>query len=82
MAYPKSTSNLSLSGPQFHAWKYVVSIILTLPGKTSSHVLNYKHFAETMTDVTLAEDEVLVSFNVSSLFTIVPIGEAVEVIQA
>ena len=38
-------------------------------GKTSSHVLNSKHFAETITAVTLREDKVLVSFDVSSLFT-------------
>ena len=35
-----------------------------------------------MRDVSLAEDEALVSFNVSSLFTNVSIGEAVQVIQA
>ena len=52
-----------------------------LAGKTSSHVLNSKHFAQTMRDITLAEDEVVVSFNMPSLFTNVPIGEVVEVIQ-
>ena len=61
MTYPKSTSNLSLSGPLFR---------------------NFKHFAETVRDVTLAADEALVNFNVSSLLTNVPIGEAVVVIQA
>ena len=49
---------------------------------TSSHVLNSKHFAETMRDITIEEDELLVSFDMSSLFTNVPIGEAVQVIQA
>ena len=34
-----------------------------------------------MKDVHLAEDEVLVSFDVVSLFTNVPIGEALQVIQ-
>ena len=33
-------------------------------------------------DITVGEDELLVSFNVSLLFTNVPIGEAVQVIQA
>jgi hypothetical protein len=42
---------------------------------------NSKHFAETMRDVTVASDESLVSFDVTSLFTNVPIGEAVEVIR-
>ena len=50
-----------------------------MPGKTSSHVLNSKHFAETMRDVTTASDETLVGFDVISLFTNVPIGGTVEV---
>ena len=35
-----------------------------------------------MRDITVGDDELLVSFDVSSLFTNVPIGEAVQVIQA
>ena len=37
---------------------------------------------ETMRDITIGEDEWIVNFDVSSLFTNVPIGEAVQVIQA
>ena len=74
-------------GPLFHAsdhplLKYIASIISPLAGKTSPHVLNSKHFAETMRDITVGGDELLVSFDVFSLFTNVPIGEAVQVIQA
>ena len=50
--------------------------ISPLAGKISSHVINPKHFAETMKDVTIG---LLVSFDVTSLYN-VPIGEAVEVI--
>ena len=39
------------------------SIISPLEGKTSSHVLNSKHFAETMRDITVRGDEQLVSFD-------------------
>ena len=42
---------------------------------------NSKHFLEALQDVRVAEDELLVSFDVSSLFTTVPINEAVQVIQ-
>ena len=35
-----------------------------------------------MRDITIEEDELLVSFDVSSLFTHVPIGEMVKVIPA
>ena len=67
--------------PSYQLSKYIASIISPLAGRTSSHVLNSKHFAETMGDVTIGSDESLVSFDVTSLFTNVPIGEAVEIIR-
>ena len=70
-----------IGSPSYQLSKYIASIISPLAGKTSSHVLNSKHFAETMRDVTIGEDESLVSFDVTSLFTNVPIGEAVEIIR-
>ena len=38
---------------------------------------NTKHFVEVMAGLRVEEDEMLVSFDVSSLFTIVPIDKAV-----
>ena len=58
--------------------KHIASIVSPLAGKTGSHDLNSKHFAETMRDITLAGDEVLV---MSSLFINVSTDEAEEVIQ-
>ena len=34
----------------------------------SSHIVNSKHFAETVGGITVGSDEVLVSFDVTSLF--------------
>ena len=48
---------------------------------TSSHVLNSKHFVGMMKDVRVEAEEALVSFDVTSLFTDVPIDEAVDVIH-
>ena len=73
----ESVPIVSCTGSPSH--QHIASIISPLAVKTT---FNSKHFAETMRDVTLGEDELLVSFNVSSLFTNVPIGEAVQVIQA
>ena len=42
---------------------------------------NSRHFVEMMGNVRNEEDEMLVSFDVTSLFTNVPIEEAVRVIQ-
>ena len=61
--------------PSYKLFKYIASIISPLAGKTSSHVRNSKHFAETIRDVSVGSDESLVSFDVTSLFTNVPIEE-------
>ena len=61
---------------------YVASVISPLAGKTDSYVSNSKHFVEMMEDVLVDEGETMVSFDVSSLFTNVPIGEAVDIIRA
>ena len=60
--------------------KHIASLISPLAGKTGSHVKNSKHFVEVMSDLRVEEDEMLVSFDVSSLFTNVPIDEAIQVI--
>ena len=44
-------------------------------------VSNSKHFVDMMRDVLVEDEEAMVSFDVSSLFTNVPIKEAVDVIR-
>ena len=69
-----------IGSPSYELSKHIVSIISPLAGKTESHVLNSRHFAETMREIRLERNEIPVSFDVSSLFTNVPIVEAVDVI--
>ena len=66
-----------IGSPSYQLSKYIASIISPLAGKTSSHVLNSKHFSETMRDITISSDESLVSFDVTYLFTNVPIKEVI-----
>ena len=60
--------------------KHIDSLISPLAGKTDSHVKNSKHFVEVMAGLRVEEDEMLISFDVTSLFTNVSIDEAVQVI--
>ena len=50
-------------------------------GHTSSHVKNSRHFTVMMGSVHVESDEILVSFDVSSLLTNVPVSEAVSIIR-
>ena len=70
-----------IGAPSYKLSKYITSIISPLAGRTDSHVKNSKHFVEMMSGLSVEEDEILVSFDVSSLFTNVPIDEAVWIIH-
>ena len=70
-----------IGAPSYKLSRYITSLISPLAGKTDSHVRNSKNFVEMMSGLSVEEDEILVSFDVSSLFTNVPIHEAVRVIH-
>ena len=59
----------------------LLASISLLAGKTTSFVKNSKRFAEMVSKEAVTEDEVLVSFDVELLFTNVPIGKALEVVN-
>ena len=61
--------------------KYIASIISPLAGKTGSFVKNSGHFLEMIKTEYIKEDEIMVSFDVVSLFTNVPIQESIQIIQ-
>ena len=70
-----------INSPCYNLSKYVTKLISPLAGKSDSYVKNSEHFISMIKDLNLGPDETLVSFDVSSLFTNVPVDEAVEVIH-
>ena len=71
----------AIGSPTYSLAKFVTTIISPLTGKTLSHVKNAKHFTEMISEETVDGDEVMVSFDVQSLFTNVPVDQALDVIH-
>ena len=70
-----------INSPTYKLSRFIAKILSPLVGSTDSFVMNRGHFVEMMRDEKLGPDEMLVSFDISSLFTNVPIQEAVQVIK-
>jgi len=60
--------------------KFVAGIIAPLIGKTDCHK-NTQSFVDKIKDIHVKPDESLVSFDVTALFTSIPVSKTVEIIQ-
>ncbi|XP_063529636.1 uncharacterized protein LOC134740911 [Cydia strobilella] len=70
-----------IDSPTYKASRFLSGLLQPLTGKTSSFVRNSTHFVQLLEGVTLQEDELMVSFDVASLFTNVPVAETIEIIK-
>ena len=68
-----------IHSPTYQLSKHLVYLLSLLVGNTTSHVRNCKDFASFISDYTIPDDHMLVSFDVVSLFPNVPVALACEV---
>ena len=61
--------------------KELANIIKPLVGRSPHHVMNNKDFLENIKDIKLQPDECMMSFDVSALFTSIPIDPAIDIIR-
>jgi hypothetical protein len=66
----------SIGSPTYALAKYLAEILKPVVGKTEHHVVNSKEFVTKMEHIRLGKNDILVSFDVVSLFTNVPVEEA------
>ena len=59
--------------------KFLASVLSPIGGLSDQHVRNSQHFTQFVTTQKLRDTEVLVSFNVVSLFTQIPTNRAIQV---
>ena len=76
---------VSSIGPIIHEMaRFVADIILIGPliGKSSHHIKNSTDFVDKLKTIHLEEQDIMVSYDVTGLFTSVPIPKAVEVVKS
>ena len=71
---------VAIGSPTYRLAKELGRILSPLAGHSDSFVKNLAEFAWEVRDIELGEEDVMLSFDVVSLFTRVPVDEALEVI--
>ena len=72
---------LSIEAITYSTSKELSRILRLLVGKSPHHICNNQDFMEHLKGITLGPDEVMVSYDMRALFTLVPIKPALEVIE-
>ena len=61
--------------------KILAGIIFPLVGQSPHHLKNTQHFVEHIKKVRLEPGEVITSYDVKALFTLVPVDPATQIVQ-
>ena len=61
--------------------KYITKILKVYVGHTSSFVKDSKDLMDMFSSIKIQEDEELVSFHISALFTSIPVDQALDIIN-
>ena len=69
------------SAATYRIAKRMNKILAPYAREADSHITNIKDFIKKIEDVIIEDDEVMVSFDIKSLFTSVPIDEATKAIE-
>ncbi|XP_076655132.1 uncharacterized protein LOC143360299 [Halictus rubicundus] len=71
----------TIGSPTYKLAKYLTNILKPLTGSTPSYIKNSSHFIHKIQTIQTQPEDLLVSFDVKSLFTNVPITDSIEIIK-
>ncbi|XP_045534547.1 uncharacterized protein LOC123721120 [Papilio machaon] len=70
-----------IDSPTYKCSRHMADFLQTLTGKTTSFIRDSTHFIRLLRDIRIQDDEAMVSFDVASLFTNVPVAETIDIIK-
>lgn len=70
----------TIGSPHYALAKELARILAPLAGLSDSYIRNSGHFVQRLSMITITDQDLLVSFDVKSLFTQVPIDEALTIV--
>ncbi|XP_072020493.1 uncharacterized protein [Amphiura filiformis] len=65
----------------YNSAKYVADLLAPLVGKTDRHLKNSADLVDKLSNIIVADDECLLSYDVTALFTSVPVDESLRIIH-
>ncbi|XP_043257984.1 uncharacterized protein LOC122400526 [Colletes gigas] len=71
----------AINSPTHNLAKYLCRVLQPLTGNTSSHIKNSTDFVKKINNIRVLPQDILVSFDVESLFTSIPIPETLDIIR-
>ncbi|XP_061404410.1 uncharacterized protein LOC133340310 isoform X1 [Lethenteron reissneri] len=71
----------TINSPTYKLARFLSETLLPFTGKSTSAVLNSAHLVSLIKDISLSPDDLLVSFDVVSLFTNVPVLDTIAIIE-
>jgi hypothetical protein len=71
----------AIGSPTYNVSRYLATLLKPLVGQTDSFILNSSHFVQKLPNFQLSPGDILVSFDVESLFTKVPIMDTLDVLK-
>ncbi|XP_026747573.1 uncharacterized protein LOC113508689 [Trichoplusia ni] len=69
-----------IDAPTYKLSRHLATLLQPHTGKTSSYVRDSRHFVELLEGIQLQDTDIMVSFDITSLFTNVPVDEVIQII--